>query len=301
MMFKEENSIQRCADLGIVVLNYNCVDDTLQCVNVLLKFELPYHIVIVDNYSTDFSYDKLISVYAGKNVDIIRAESNKGYSAGNNIGIKYVKEQYGCKYCAILNPDVIIPDSNVIISLLDTISSENVCAVIGAITVDRNGYVIPHNSAWTIPSKWEFIRSKFVLNKCRDDSKWKYIRDETVSVECIAGCFFIASVKALEDVGFLDEDIFLYNEELLLGNKLKNLGYKEFLKLDCVYYHMHKKKNPPTLKTYIGQRKVRFASDIILYKKVYNGLLGLILLYLIEIVNRVVLFPWFLLKPIIKK
>lgn len=301
MKMLDGNEQIMCRSLAVVILNYNSATDTIRCVNQLINFNLPFHIIVVDNNSIDSSYEDLKSLYGGCNVDVIQVPNNNGYSAGNNIGIKYGETKYGCSYCAILNPDVIVPTKDTIVQLLRTIQANEKCGVIGATVIDRDGYINPQNSAWSIPRKCDFIKGKFVLTKNKTIQNWKYNGDGSVEVECIAGCFFIASIGILKEIGYLDESIFLYNEELLLGYNLRKKGYKEFLKLDCFYYHMHKKRNPPTLKTYLGQRRIRFSSDVILYNKIYKGFMGLVCLKLIEFVNRVILFPWFVIKPIIKR
>jgi hypothetical protein len=162
---------------------------------------------------------------------------------------------------------------------------------------------VPAFSAWKIQSKKDFIlsRSLFGNNPFSGIMKWKLSSEKVAEVECIAGCFFIASVDALKKVGFLDEDIFMYNEEILLGYKLKTIGYKELLRLDQFYYHNHEKKVSPKVSNCISSRKRRFASDIILYKKIYSGKIGLALMYILEGINRIILFPWFALKPMITR
>lgn len=60
-------------DLALIILNYNSADDTITCVRKLMEFEEPYHIIVVDNQSTDDSLMKItaaVGIY--KNTDIIK-------------------------------------------------------------------------------------------------------------------------------------------------------------------------------------------------------------------------------------
>lgn len=288
--------------LAVIILNYNCATFTIKCVEQLRSFEANFHIVVVDNNSTDNSFMILKKRYEGTGVSILNSGFNGGYSAGNNYGIQYAIREYGIKYFAIVNPDVIIPSVEVFEKLMDTMEADEKCAVIGASVINPVNIYVPAFSAWKIQEKKEFIlsRSLFVKNPFVGIMKWKLHSEKVAEVDCVAGCFFIASVKILEEIGFLDEEIFMYNEEMLLGYRVKELGYHELLQLDQFYYHNHKKKASPTLKNYISKRKKRFQSDVILYKKIYQGKWGLIFMYLLEWVNRIVLFPWFALKLLLQ-
>ena len=231
-------------DLALIILNYNSADDTITCVRKLIEFEEPYHIIVVDNQSTDNSLMKITTaVGMNKNIDIIQSKSNGGYSAGNNRGIRFAKEKYNVRYVAILNPDVLIPDINVFTRLLDVLERNERVAVIGASVVNAENEYNPNLSCWNIPSPKDLVLDHFLLNKRKFKSRnFKLIEKAVAQVECVAGCFFIARLESLENVGLLDENVFLYNEENILGIKLKKSGYIETVALDVFYIHNHKYK-----------------------------------------------------------
>lgn len=88
----------------IIVLNYKNLEDTIACLASLRNITYnKYHIVVVDNDSRDRSYEYLKE----KEIDccIIHSGENRGYAAGNNIGIRYALE-HGAEYVCILNNDV---------------------------------------------------------------------------------------------------------------------------------------------------------------------------------------------------
>lgn len=289
------------AKLAVIVLNYNTAELTIKCVEQIRSFYTDMHIVVVDNASSDNSFFILNERYAGTNVDVLNAELNRGYSAGNNVGILYAIKTYGIKYFAITNPDVIIPELSVFEKLIETIESDEKCAVIGASVINADDMYVPSFSAWEIQTKMDFVlsRSLFCKNRVLGKQKWKIHSDKVAKVDCVAGCFFIGCVEILRQMGFLDEDIFMYNEEILLGYKVRKMGYHELLQLDQFYYHNHKKKPSPTVRNFMSGRKRRFQSDIILYKKIYHGKVGLVVMYILEGINRIVLFIWFALKPLL--
>ena len=95
---------------AIVIVNYNKYEDTLACVESILKSKTdePYHIIVVDNASPNDSWERLQALKQHGNVTLLLADDNRGYCAGNNIGIKYALENLGADYIWILNPDTLV-------------------------------------------------------------------------------------------------------------------------------------------------------------------------------------------------
>ena len=79
--------------VAIILVNYNRAEDTIECIQSIQKVKgVDYKIVVVDNCSIDDSIDKLKKAQEVYNFILIRAKNNSGFSAGNNIGIKYFRE-----------------------------------------------------------------------------------------------------------------------------------------------------------------------------------------------------------------
>ena len=103
--------------IGIVVLNYNDYESTIKLVDSLLGqqyFSENVHIVIVDNMSTNDSFEILKSQF-NECVDVIQSERNGGYAYGNNYGVKYLYDKYKIVHCAICNPDVLITSERLVV------------------------------------------------------------------------------------------------------------------------------------------------------------------------------------------
>src|SRR5699024_6413658 len=93
-------------DVFIIVLNWNGWKDTNECIRSLEKLDYPnFHIIVVDNASTDDSVNKIQVQYPG--VFILRTAENKGYAGGNNEGIRYAMAN-GADYIWILNNDTVV-------------------------------------------------------------------------------------------------------------------------------------------------------------------------------------------------
>ena len=98
----------------IIVVNYNKYEDTFACAESLLKTNATeeYHIVIVDNASTNDSWERLQELKDNRKITLLLAGENKGYCAGNNIGIRHVLGRMDADFIWILNPVTLVaPDA----------------------------------------------------------------------------------------------------------------------------------------------------------------------------------------------
>ncbi|SCY07575.1 Glycosyltransferase, GT2 family [Lachnospiraceae bacterium XBB2008] len=279
--------------LAVIVLNYNSGDDTRRCVDRILSFDLGCWMIIVDNCSTDDSYSRLMDAYgANDEVDVLQTGSNGGYGAGNNFGIRYAIDKYSADMVAIVNPDVYFPDGDIIPVMADRLRSKDEYGIIGARIVGRDGDCSPAWSTWSIPTVTELADHLFL--QPRRYSK-KPERNEVspglLKVGCVTGCFFLASVKCLSDIGFFDENIFLYYEETSLGIRCRDKGYITLFAEDLCYYHDHHlpDNKSMTLKQKISLTRDQYNSARYLCKKYYPRI-GLFLLWTVEQANRFLLF-----------
>lgn len=107
--------------LVIVVLNYLNYQDTMECVDSILKMQYSISgIVIVDNGSSNRSFERLRKKYYMEDeVYVIAGKKNRGYAQGNNIGINYARKKLKAEFVLIVNNDTIFIDKDYIKSMLD--------------------------------------------------------------------------------------------------------------------------------------------------------------------------------------
>lgn len=101
---------------GFVILHYLTDDDTIKCVNSILKryTDRNYEIVIVDNYSNNGSIEKVEKEFKNiKNIHFIKNVRNLGFAKGNNEGYKYCRDILKCNNIIISNNDIIVDSSNI--------------------------------------------------------------------------------------------------------------------------------------------------------------------------------------------
>lgn len=222
-----------------IILNYNSIEDSKKCTEYLQKQQgIDLEIVIVDNCSNDGKIEELQEFGREKNVKIIANTENKGYSAGNNIGLKYATAQ-NCRYALIINPDMEIRDQDYIFKAVSTMKEDNNIAVLGTCILNaKNQHQNPMREVSLLEEifwPWVIIRNK--INR----KTLPYICNYKKSGYCdkVSGCCFFISVSFAEKIGYLDENTFLYCEEPILAAMVKREGYKEYYLHDAMAYHMH--------------------------------------------------------------
>ncbi len=215
--------------IGIIILNYNTWEETEVCVDSIRKFtSIDYKIFIVDNNSKDNSGDILEKKYKlDDDVWVIKNLENNGYSAGNNVGIQYA-EKDGCDYIFIVNSDVELLNDAFSI-MLQTLKDHPECMMIGPSVMDNNHRESQLPRLVLTPRVFVFERHPFCLIPFfakKAERKVKSDSDVTVFYGSVAGCCFGIKTSDFRDVGFFDENVFLYYEEDILGYKMMAAGKK---------------------------------------------------------------------------
>lgn len=278
--------------LAIIILNYNEYEETQKCINNLIQKAIVNKIIVVDNRSTNNSYDILRKKYINEyNIDVIQTEKNGGYSYGNNFGMKYAIQNYeDIRYFCIMNPDVQIINSNVFENLIKKLEQKEDIAAISPVMI-LNGNFNYEGMCWDIPDNKTIYYNHISFLKNKRRKKTLYIEDDFISeVGVIPGSFFIIKRNIMEQIGFLDEKLFLYNEENFLANKLKRINKKVALSMNDYYEHNHKVKNQKvTLKNRLYYNKVGFESRKYLCKTFYKKT-SLIMLNIVNVLNYIYIY-----------
>ena len=141
--------------ISCVVLNYNDYERSISTAVYLSQYTIVEKVVIVDNHSTDNSYDEMLKIQNSK-IDVIQSARNGGYGYGNNYGIRYIVKKIGSPYVLIINPDVRISEY-AIDKLLQCIQNDNSCAVVSCKQILSNGKA--NMSYWNILTTLEIVFS----------------------------------------------------------------------------------------------------------------------------------------------
>ena len=223
---------------GIVIVNYNDYESTSRLVENIKKYKILEKIVIVDNNSREEEKEKLRTI-KHKKVKIIENSENKGYSYAINIGAKYLISLYGKCNIIVSNSDVIIKEEKNIKELLKTLLNKDVA--VSSPVIFENCKL---NRGWKLTTPKQDVLMMLPKIYSFFEKKYRYYKEEhymekTSIVDVVSGCFFLIKSTVLEEIGFLDENVFLYYEENILAKKLKKLKLKSVINNEVVIIHNH--------------------------------------------------------------
>jgi len=225
--------------ISIIVLNYNGIKDTIEClksINNLKTDNISLETVVVDNNSTDNSQKKLSKM---KNIHLIFNKSNMGFSAGNNIGIKYALQKKS-DFILILNNDTIVEKSLLFgllksVDLNDIISPKILFAPgfefhkklygkkdIGKIIWYAGGII-----------DWDNIIGKHIGVDIVDKGQYNNARETDYAT---GACMLIKS-EVFNKIGLFDEKYFLYLEDMDFCVRAKFIGFKIGYEPSGVIWH----------------------------------------------------------------
>lgn len=228
--------------ISVILLNYNSWKATINYIECLKKQEdIELSILIVDNCSTDNSFILLSKYYAlDRNVQIIISEKNGGYSYGINFGLNHLSKQIEeNEFVLISNNDIKLENRKLIRTLVDSYSKCNNPAFIAPI-MKSHGEVSKY-CAWKIPSfKYDIYQIFPSLNKNFYENIFYDVErgsDKVLHVDCLPGSFFMGCIKSFYQIGLLDERTFLYGEERIIAQKVKNINKKNYLIQSIEFEH----------------------------------------------------------------
>ena len=267
--------------LSAVIVNYNTsalLIETLTFLKKALadKSLIESEIIVVDNGSSDDSVTKVKKLFP--EVNLITNKVNRGFAAGNNQGIKTSRG----RFILLLNSDT-RPTRDFLKTLLK--EQENIpdIGIAGPRLLNIDGSLQPSAGFPPSPLKvffWLFflddlpflwpVLKPYHLN---DPSFYKKRRE----VGWLTGACLLVKKEAIEKTGYLDEQIFMYGEEVEWCLRMKQAGYRIVFCPDSIVYH-HKGGSSGAGK-YSGIIE-EFKSITYLYRKYYPGYLPVLKLML---------------------
>jgi N-acetylglucosaminyl-diphospho-decaprenol L-rhamnosyltransferase len=208
--------------LSIIIVSWNTKDLLDSCLNSIFDnpFNEEYEVWLVDNASSDGSVEMVKTKYPS--IKMIENQNNPGFAGGNNQAIRVSSG----KYILLLNPDTEVkPDAlNALVSFLEECSQAGAA---GARLVSPDGSMqLSCHPDLTLPREmWRL----FHLDKLRsygvyDMHQWdKHVPRQ---VDVLQGAALLLRKSALDQVGLMDEDYFMYTEEVDLCYRLRKAGWQ---------------------------------------------------------------------------
>ncbi|WP_121666294.1 glycosyltransferase family 2 protein [Mesonia aquimarina] len=205
--------------LSVIILNYKVPFYLLQCIWSVKKAveNIESEIIVVDNNSEDESCTLVKKHFP--EVILIENTKNGGFSKGNNQGVKIARGKYIC----LLNPDTVVSETVFEKTLLFAEKHEHIGAL-GVKLIDGRGFFLPE-------SKRNLPTPQIAFQKLIGNSSKYYSNlgsDKEGEVDILVGAFMLMRKDRYIEVGGLDEDYFMYGEDIDLSYKFLKFGYKNY-------------------------------------------------------------------------
>ncbi len=249
--------------VGIVVLNYRNWADTVACLRSLAAATYPRtFVVVVDNDSGNDSLARIradlaergavCDAVAERDLDavgerrapvlLVQASANRGYAAGNNLGIRAALAR-GCDYVLILNNDTAV-EPGFLEPLVEYAETHPRLGATGPKVVAPDGHVEPACARRRPDLLYYFFGDGF-LRRLFPRNRWRrrhfyegeYAYDVPREVDVLSGSCLLVRSAALAQIGLLDENTFLYLEEFILHEKMRAAGWAQAIVPASVVVH----------------------------------------------------------------
>jgi len=202
-------------DLSIIIVHYNVVDYLKKCLLSILnsKGKITQEIFVIDNHSIDFSAEMIRREFSV--VKLIENEKNMGFSFAANQGIKKSRG----RYILLLNPDTIFPKEGMdkLIEYMDKNPKVGIC---GPKMVNPQGKLLYSCRSFpsfmtSISSSQSILYRYFPSNPLSNKYLLKdFGHSQIKEVDWVSGSCLLARGEMIEQIGFLDEDYFIYVEDV---------------------------------------------------------------------------------------
>jgi len=246
--------------LSVVIVNYNVrmyLEQCLQSVQKALE-GIDGEVFVVDNHSTDDSVAVLKRDYAW--VKLLENADNVGFARANNMAIRQAQGDY----VLLLNPDTIVGEDT-FRQVLAFMDSHPKAGGAGVMMRNEDGSLAPE-SRRALPTPWVSCLKMIGFDKRYYMSHLPW--EESGRIEVISGAFCFLRRKALDEVGLLDEDFFMYGEDIDLSYRLLKGGWENwYLPYGITHY-----KGRSTQKTDYRYVHIFYQAMLIFLRKHYGHL-----------------------------
>jgi len=233
--------------LSLVILNYNSKFWLKKCLSsiheeYLSKTKNLVEVIVVDNHSHDDSIEMIKNDFNW--VKLIELDDNKGFSAGNNVALKQIESEYAM----LLNSDTEFTTLSNLDLLLNFMDSNSQAAVVTPKLMLPDG-----NLDWAShrgePTPWASLTYYLGLEQLFPNSAvfgqyhQKYTNlNSPHQIDACSGAAMMVRTQYMDEVGFLDEQFFMYAEDLDWCKRFREVGYEVWYMPEVEVIH-HKYKS----------------------------------------------------------
>lgn len=211
--------------LSILIVNWNTRDLIIKCINSILKYppNFYYEIITVDNASQDGSAGAIANLFGhNKHVHTVQSLRNLGFARGCNLAYK---DSTG-EYILLLNPDTEVT-ANALDDLVGFMDSHPETGAVGPKILNPDGTL--QRSVRSFPGIWSSMAVFSGLHRFLKLSSYlmtDFDYNEEAEVDQVMGAALLTRRNVISELGFLDENFWLWYEEVDFCKRLKTAGWK---------------------------------------------------------------------------
>lgn len=207
----------------VILINYNSLDDTIECLKSIHQSDgfIPFVIVVDNGSKNQYKIESELSFYP--ELKVILSPNNIGFGRANNIGIDWVFNNMQCEYIYILNNDTTIESNSIkLMSSFLSKQSKNV------------GMVAPKILIYSNPEEVWYEGADIEFKKVTPSPKIDKSSDYTIFA---SGCAMFFRYDALKKIKGFDPFFFMYDEDVELCLRMKNMDIKIAYLPESIVYH----------------------------------------------------------------
>jgi len=234
----------------IIILNWNGLENTIKCLDSLLKIrDIYYKVIVIDNGSKNDEAASLKEIYGSK-IEVYPLPKNIGFTGGVNYGIK-VSKKHKPEYFLLLNNDTEVK-KDFLKNIISTAKSDSAIGVVSPMIYDyekRNHVVFSGGYV-----NWLLGKTFHRTDKANSIRTCKFI----------TGCCFMIKKELIREIGTLDNRFFAYFEDAAYSVTATRAGYKCVCDPSAVIYHKGGASTEKTgpFKTYlISRNRILFVNN----------------------------------------
>ena len=255
--------------ISIIIVNYNVRFFLEQALQSVFKAttDLSVQVWVVDNASSDDSIDMVKQKFP--TVQIIENKENVGFARANNMALRQSK----ANYVLLLNPDTLLEESS-LSKCFHFMENNPQAGALGVRMIDGTGNFLPESKRG-IPTPWVAFCKTFGLSGLFPSSKQfntyhlGFLSEfETAEAPVLSGAFMFIRMEALQKAGFLDEDFFMYGEDIDLSVRILQAGFKNYYFPETTIIHY---KGESTRKGTVNYVRIFYQAMILFAEKHFAG------------------------------
>jgi len=213
-------------DVSVIIVNWNTKELLRDCLSSVYEHagDIDYEIIVIDNASIDGSAEMVKNDF--QQVILMENSDNRGFATANNQGMAVAKG----RYMLLLNSDTVVLD-NAIANIVNFADENPQIAVTGCRVLNPDRTL--QRTCFMFPSVLNMLLSSTYLYKLfpknrffgREQMTW-WNRNDVRQVDVVTGCFMLVRREAIDQVGMMDEQFFMYGEETDWCYRFREKGWK---------------------------------------------------------------------------